>query len=83
MSLVITELLEPFAQPLNSNVIFLKETDITVANDAWRIAADIDIRMYQDYLVKGSHMLQRARVQPMMSALMLLTESAKVIILGQ
>ena len=44
------ELLEPFVQPLNNNVIFLKETDITVTNDAWRIAVNIDIRTYQDII---------------------------------
>jgi len=47
LSLVIAELLEPFAETLNSNVIFLKETDINVTNDVWRIAVDIDIRTYQ------------------------------------
>jgi len=36
------------------------------------------------YLGKGLHMLQRARVQSMMgSALMLVTESAKLIIFAQ
>ena len=50
MSLVITELPEPFSRPSNDSVIFLKETDITVTNGAWRIAVDIDIRTYQDLI---------------------------------
>ena len=48
MSVVIAESLEPFVHPFNNNVIFLKETDIIVTNDACRIAVDIDIRTYQD-----------------------------------
>ena len=36
--------------PINNNIIFLKETDITVTNDAWRIAVDIDTRTYQDII---------------------------------
>ena len=47
MSLVLAESLEPFVQPLNNNQIFLKKPHITVTNDAWRIAVDIDIRTYQ------------------------------------
>ena len=50
MSLVIAKSLEPFVQPLNNNVIFLKESDITLTNDAWRIAVNIDIRTYQDII---------------------------------
>ena len=50
MSLVIAESLEPFVQPLRNNIIFLKETDIPVTNDAWRIAVDIDIRTYKDII---------------------------------
>ena len=50
MSLVIVELLEPFFRPLNNNVIFLKETDITVTNDTRRIAVNLDIRTYQDLI---------------------------------
>ena len=46
MSVVIAELLEPLVQPLNNNVNFLKETDIIVTNDAWRIAVDIEVRTY-------------------------------------
>jgi len=46
LSVVIAESLEPFVQPLNNNVIFLKETDIIITKDAWRIAVDIDVRTY-------------------------------------
>ena len=55
MSVVIAESLEPFVQPLNNNVIFLKEIDIIVTNDAWRIAVDIDIRTYQDIISTIRH----------------------------
>jgi len=44
------ESLEPLVQPLNNNVIFLKESDITLTNDAWRIAVHIGIRTYQDII---------------------------------
>jgi len=50
LSVLIAESLEPFVQSLNNNVIFLKETDIIVTNDAWRIAVDIDVRTYQDII---------------------------------
>ena len=50
LSLVIAESLEPLVQPLNNNVIFLKVSDITLMNDAWRIAVNIDIRTYQDVI---------------------------------
>jgi len=42
--------LEPFVQPLNNNVIFLKESDIYLTNDIRRIAVNIDIRTYQDII---------------------------------
>jgi hypothetical protein len=50
LSVVIAELLEPLVQPLNNNVNFLKETDIIVTNDAWRIAVDIEVSTYQDII---------------------------------
>ena len=50
LSLTIADPLEPFVQSLNNNVIFLKETDIVVTNDVWRIAIDIDIRTYHDVI---------------------------------
>ena len=43
---------------MNNNVIFLKETDIVVTNDAWRIAIDIDIRMYHDMISTVTQDLQ-------------------------
>jgi len=48
LSLVVAESFEPFAQPLNNSVIFLKETDFILTNDAWCIAIDIDISTYQE-----------------------------------
>jgi len=34
---------ETFVQPLNRSVIFLKERDIILSNDVWRIAIDVEI----------------------------------------
>ena len=50
MSLVAAESFEPFAQPLNNDVLFLKETDIILTNDAWCIAIDIYISMYEEVI---------------------------------
>jgi hypothetical protein len=40
----------PYAQPLNHNVIFVKEEEIIVTRDAWYIALDINVRIYHDAL---------------------------------
>ena len=37
---------EPFVQPLNHTVVFLKETEIVVTSDTWRIALNIDSSTY-------------------------------------
>jgi len=34
-------------EPLNRRVVFLKENDIFLTNDAWRIAIDIDMSAYE------------------------------------
>jgi hypothetical protein len=38
---------EPFVQPLNHTVVFLKETEIVVTSDTWRIALNIDLSTYR------------------------------------
>jgi hypothetical protein len=35
-------------QPLNNSVLFLKEADIVISSDDWRIAADCDISGYYE-----------------------------------
>ena len=35
-------------QPLNNGVLFLKEADIILASDDWRIAVDFDISGYYE-----------------------------------
>jgi len=35
-------------QPLNRSVVFLKEKDIFLTNDAWRIAIDVDMSTYEE-----------------------------------
>ena len=47
MSLILAE---PSIQPLNSSVIILKQKDIIVTDDAWRIAIDIDVNVFEEAL---------------------------------
>ena len=35
-------------QPLNRSVVFLKEKDIFLTNDAWHIAIDVDMSAYEE-----------------------------------
>jgi hypothetical protein len=37
-------------QPLNSSVIILKQKDIIVTDDTWRIALDIDVNVFEEAL---------------------------------
>ena len=39
---------EPFVQPLNCTVVFLKETAIVVTSDTGRIALNIDLSTYRE-----------------------------------
>jgi hypothetical protein len=39
---------EPYVQPLNCTVVFLKETAIVVTSDTWRIALNIDLSTYRE-----------------------------------
>jgi hypothetical protein len=43
LNLVLAESFESVIQPLNSSVIFVKESDIILTNDAWHIAIDVNI----------------------------------------
>jgi len=49
-NLVVAELFEPLVQPLNSSVIFAKETDIVLTTGAWHIAITINTSTYQDVI---------------------------------
>jgi hypothetical protein len=42
---MLAELLESFIQPLNNSVIYVKESDMGLTNDAWCFAVDIDLTM--------------------------------------
>ena len=37
-------------QPLNNSVIILKQNDVIVTDDAWRIAVDNDVNVFEDAL---------------------------------
>ena len=41
---------EPFVQTLNCTVVFLKETEIVVTSDTWRIALNIDLSTYHEII---------------------------------
>ena len=49
-NLVIADLFEPLVQPLNSSIIFVKETDIVLSTGAWRVAIAINTTTYQDVI---------------------------------
>jgi hypothetical protein len=34
--------------PVNRNELFLKEKDVIVTSDAWRVAVDLDTQVYED-----------------------------------
>jgi len=35
-------------QPTNKSVLFLKEKDVILTNDFWRLAIDLDMSRYED-----------------------------------
>ena len=41
---------EPFVQPLNHTVVFLKETEIVFTSDMWHIALNIDLSTYREII---------------------------------
>jgi hypothetical protein len=41
---------ESLIQPLNNSVVFAKESDILLTNDAWRIAIDLDTSKYHEII---------------------------------
>jgi len=41
---------EPFIQPLNHSVLFLKDRDIVLSSDAWHVALNLNISTYEDVL---------------------------------
>ena len=49
-NLVIAENVLPLVQPLNSSIIFVKETDIVLSTGAWRVAIAINTTTYQDVI---------------------------------
>ena len=47
MSIVVAE---PFEQPQNHSVVFLKECDIFLTSDTWRIALDFNLSTYYEVI---------------------------------
>ena len=47
MNLVVAE---PFVQPLNHTVVFLKKTEIVFTSDTWRILLKIDLSTYHQII---------------------------------
>ena len=47
MNLILVEL---SIQLMNSSVIILKQKDIIVTDDAWRIAVDTDVNVFEEAL---------------------------------
>ena len=62
MNLILAEL---SIQPLNNRVIILKQKGITVTDDAWRIAVDIDVNVFEEALstIKADLLLTESQKQ--------------------
>jgi len=41
---------EPFVQPLNHSVVLLKESDIFLTSDTWRIALHFNLSTYYEVI---------------------------------
>ena len=41
---------EPFDQPLNHTIVFLKETEIVFTSDMWHIALNTDLSTYHEII---------------------------------
>jgi len=41
---------EPLIEPLNHSVLFLKDRDIVLSSDAWHVALNLNISIYEDVL---------------------------------
>jgi len=56
---------ETFVQPLNRNVIFLKEGNIRLRKDVWRIAIDVTMEPYEEALstIRGDLSTEEERKQ--------------------
>ena len=56
---------EMFVQPLNRSVIFLKERDLILSNDIWRIAINVEMEPYDEalFVIKGDLLTVKQRKQ--------------------
>ena len=56
---------ETFVHPLNGSVIFLKERDIILSNDIWRIAIDVKMDPYEEAIsiIRGDFLTVEGRKQ--------------------
>ena len=41
---------EPYVQPLNSSVVFVKETEVVFTSDIWRVVLNIDLSTYHEVI---------------------------------
>ena len=56
---------ETFVHPLNKSVIFLKERDIILSNDVWRIAIDVKMESHEEAfsIIRGDLLTVEERKQ--------------------
>jgi len=47
---ILIALAELHVQPLNHSVIFMKERDVVLSNDQWRIAVNVNLSTYYEVL---------------------------------
>jgi len=52
---------ETFLQHLNRSVIFVKERDIMLSNDVWRIAIDVEMEKHEEALTSLAEMVNSRR----------------------
>jgi hypothetical protein len=41
---------EPYVQPLNNTVVFVKETEVAFTSDTWRVVLNIDLSTYHEII---------------------------------
>jgi len=65
---------ETFVHPLQRSITFLKERDITLSNDVWRIAIDVEMEPYEEALsiIRGDFLTVGERKQEFNSELKLI-----------
>jgi len=41
---------EPYVQPLNNTVVFVKETEVVFTSNIWRVVLNIDLSTYHEII---------------------------------